>query len=87
MKNKLENRKQKRDERGNAETPKPEKLKSEAARTATRQIASGGVNEPPAVAHSVKRGAFDRMKRIYGLLQDGEYLTARALVKRYEGKS
>ena len=37
MKNKLESRSQ----RGNAETLKPEKLKSEAARAAIRQIASG----------------------------------------------
>jgi hypothetical protein len=40
-KQKAESRKQERDEGGNAETLKPEKLKSEAARAATRRIASG----------------------------------------------
>lgn len=83
-KQKAENRKQERDEGGNADTLKTERLKSEAARAATRQIASGGVEGPATVTHRVKRGAFDRMKRIYGLLQDETYPNCGSLARDFE---
>jgi predicted DNA-binding transcriptional regulator YafY len=47
--------------------------KTRVERMGTKGGTTGRVTGPPMAPHSVKRGAFDRMKRIYGLLQDRTY--------------
>jgi hypothetical protein len=60
-----------------AESLKTERMKPASVKAAARP---GAV----AVPNSVKRGAFDRMKKIFGLLQDGRYPNCTSLATEFE---
>lgn len=63
-------------------TTGPRQGKTEKLKPASARAAAG--HRAVATPNNVKRGAFDRMKKIFGLLQDGKYPNGTSLSTDFE---